>query len=218
MESGRAGASEVVVGAGGVGAAGSDRAAGRGRDAEHGDRRAGGVSPRTVIGWREPLQAPSSHARRQASSRTGMPDQPTELHRLHRPAQIRGHHHRDPIGAASPAKLCGQRPTSLGQLPSNQPAAMPAPVIGGQRVGLEDDLNGHRSGVPSANHHSATSRKPSQRGRVTPAHDMGSSHEWDESRLCRGPALTPRCPSRPPAQRRRSSPLSTCTYAPQHAT
>jgi hypothetical protein len=30
-------------------------------------------------------------------------------------------------------------------------------------------------------------------------------------------SLTPRCPSRPPAQRRPSSPPSTCTYAPQHA-
>jgi hypothetical protein len=44
--------------------------------------------------------------------------------------------------------------------PSNQPAATPASIVGGQRVGLEDDLNGHRSGVASANHHSATSRKP----------------------------------------------------------
>jgi hypothetical protein len=53
--------------------------------------------------------------------------------------------------------------------PSNQPAATPASIVGGQRVGLEDDLNGHRSGVASANHHSATSRKP----RLTRPRDAG---------------------------------------------
>jgi hypothetical protein len=97
--------------------------------------------------------------------------------------------HRNPmVRRRRPSSMASQALPRSGSCPSNRSVATPASVVGGQRVGLEDDLNDHRNGVPSANHHSATSRQPRlTRPRDAGPRQRGASHEWDESRLCRGP-------------------------------
>jgi hypothetical protein len=66
-----------------------------------------------------------------------------QLDRLDRTAQIRGEDRCDRIVAASPAEFCGQRSASLGQLPIQPAGGHARLIVGRQRVGLEDDRNGH---------------------------------------------------------------------------